>query len=171
MSAISGGTRPTRAKRPGQKPPSPSRIAETHNTAILMELDSSGLHRVRVGRLRESMGAVEGHAMTGVTTQYLDGHERKVVDSKEFHKETESVFDLMSTLNEDVTDFARLRTAHRALVQCMSAFRTVEPSPEQVAVFAGGYHNLMDWRRKAREQMTRIEGEMDVVEILLAQIL
>jgi len=38
-------------------------------------------------------------------------------------------------------------------------------------VFIAGYRNLLEWRRKVRQQMTRAEGEIDAVETLLTQIL
>ena len=37
----------------------------------------------------------------------------------------------------------------------------------QIAVFVGGYRNLLAWQRKARAKMDETEGRIEMVELML----
>jgi hypothetical protein len=149
----------------------PSSVPTRSFSKIIAVERPKGLSRVRVGRVKEHKGMVQNQPMEVVTTQYLDGHGHWIAQTKDFYQEDEMTFDAVPVRTRDITDFGRLSMAAKSLASSMSAFSKTEPSPEQVAVFINGYRNLMEWRRKAREQMTRAEGEIDVVEILLTKML
>lgn len=130
------------------------------------------LSRVRIGRTKERKGAIEGDPLDVVTTQYLDGKALRVASTRKYYQEDEVAFDAVPARTKDITDFGRLTTAAKSLAVSMAAFGPDnEPSSEQLAVFINGYRNLLEWRRKVRQQMTQAEGEIDAVETLLTQIL
>ena len=130
------------------------------------------LSRVRIGRTKERKGDVGGYPLDVVTTQFLDGKALRVASTKQYFQEDEVAFDAVPARTKDITDFGRLTTAAKSLAVSMAAFGPDnEPSSEQLAVFIAGYRNLLEWRRKVRQQMTRAEGEIDAVETLLTQIL
>jgi hypothetical protein len=130
------------------------------------------LSRVRIGRTKERKGDVGGYPLDVVTTQYLDGKALRVASTKQYFQEDEVAFDAVPARTKDITDFGRLTTAAKALAVSMAKYGPDnEPSSEQLAVFIAGYRNLLEWRRKVRQQMTRAEGEIDAVETLLTQIL
>ena len=130
------------------------------------------LSRVRMGRTKERKGMIDGDPLDVVTTQYLDGKALRVASSRLYFQEDEVPFDAVPARTKDITDFGRLTTAAKALAVSMAPFGPDnEPSSEQLAVFISGYRNLLEWRRKVRQQMTRAEGEIDAVETLLTQII
>jgi hypothetical protein len=132
----------------------------------------NGLSRVRIGRTKERKGAIDGDPLDVVTTQYLDGKALRVASTREYFQEDEVAFDAVPARTKDITDFGRLTTAAKSLAVSMAAFGPDnEPSSEQLAVFVTGYRNLLEWRRRASEQMTRAEGEIDAVETMLTQML
>ena len=132
----------------------------------------NGTSRVRMGRTKERKGMIDGDPLDVVTTQYLDGKALRVASSRLYFQEDEVAFDAVPARTKDITDFGRLTTAAKSLAVSMAAYGPDnEPSSEQLAVFIAGYRNLLEWRRKVRQQMTRAEGEIDAVETLLTQIL
>jgi len=152
------------------RPQSPTSPSISRSSVITADC-STGLWRVRIGRTKERKGAIDGDPLDVVTTQYLDGKALRVASTRSYFQEDEVAFDAVPAHTKDITDFGRLTTAAKSLAVSMAEFSKSEPSPAQVAVFVNGYRNLLEWRRKAREQMTRAEGEIDVVEILLTQML
>ena len=152
------------------RPQSPTSPSMSRSSVITVD-GSTGLSRVRIGRTKERKGAIDGDPLDVVTTQYLDGKALRVASTRSYFQEDEVAFDAVPAHTKDITDFGRLTTAAKSLAVSMAEFSKSEPSPAQVAVFVNGYRNLLEWRRKAREQMTRAEGEIDVVEILLTQML
>jgi len=125
-----------------------------------------------MGRTKERKGMIDGDPLDVVTTQYLDGKALRVASSRLYFQEDEVAFDAVPARTKDITDFGRLTTAAKALAVSMAPFGPDnEPSSEQLAVFISGYRNLLEWRRKVRQQMTRAEGEIDAVETLLTQII
>ena len=115
---------------------------------------------------------IDGDPLDVVTTQYLDGKALRVASTRKYFQEDEVAFDAVPARTKDITDFGRLTTAAKSLAVSMAAYGpNNEPSSEQLAVFISGYRNLLEWRRKVRQQMTRAEGEIDAVETLLTQIL
>jgi hypothetical protein len=135
-------------------------------------LQKYGLMRVRIGRTKERKGDVGGYPLDVVTTQYLDGKALRVASTKQYFQEDEVAFDAVPARTKDITDFGRLTTAAKALAVSMAPYGPDnEPSSEQLAVFINGYRNLLEWRRRVRQQMTQAEGEIDAVETLLTQIL
>ena len=152
------------------RPQSPTSPSISRSSVITADC-STGLWRVRIGRTKERKGAIDGDPLDVVTTQYLDGKALRVASTRKYFQEDEVAFDAVPAHTKDITDFGRLTTAAKSLAVSMAEFSKSEPSPAQVAVFVNGYRNLLEWRRKAREQMTRAEGEIDVVEILLTQML
>lgn len=152
-------------------PQSSSSTSMTRSSVITVDA-STGLSRVRMGRTKERKGDVGGYPLDVVTTQYLDGKALRVAATKQYFQEDEVAFDAVPARTKDITDFGRLTTAAKSLAVSMAAFGPDnEPSSEQLAVFIAGYRNLLEWRRKVRQQMTRAEGEIDAVETLLTQIL
>lgn len=155
-------------KVPPQSPTSPS----ISRSSVITVDGSTGLSRVRIGRTKERKGAYDGDPLDVVTTQYLDGKALRVSSTRKYFQEDEVAFDAVPARTKDITDFGRLTTAAKSLAVSMAAFGPDnEPSSEQLAVFIAGYRNLLEWRRKVRQQMTRAEGEIDAVETLLTQIL
>jgi hypothetical protein len=161
-------------------PTSPTGSAISRSTVITVEsvhrqgdaVGAPGLMRVRVGRTKERKGSVGGDPLDVVTTQYLDGKAIRVASTRQYFQEDEVAFDAVPVRTKDITDFGRLTTAAKALAVSMAPYGpNNEPSPAQLAVFINGYRNLLEWRRKVRQQITRAEGEIDVVETLLTQIL
>jgi hypothetical protein len=161
-------------------PTSPTGSAISRSSIITVEavhrqdaaFGAPGLMRVRVGRTKERKGSVGGDPLDVVTTQYLDGKAIRVASTRQYFQEDEVAFDAVPVRTKDITDFGRLTTAAKSLAVSMAPYGpNNEPSPAQLAVFINGYRNLLEWRRKVREQMTRAEGEIDVVETLLTQIL
>jgi hypothetical protein len=160
-------------KVPPQSPSSPSM---SRSSVITVERCPgsccNGTSRVRIGRTKERRGSVDGDPLDVVTTQYLDGNALRVASTRKYFQEEEVAFDAVPTQTKDITDFGRLTTAAKSLAVSMAAFGPDnEPSSEQLAVFVTGYRNLLEWRRRASEQMTRAEGEIDVVETMLTQML
>lgn len=158
------------------RPQSPTSPSISRSSVITVEhvsraTGSTGLSRVRIGRTKERKGAIDGDPLDVVTTQYLDGKALRVASTRSYFQEDEVAFDAVPAHTKDTTDFGRRTTAAKSLAVSMAEFSKSEPSPAQVAVFVNGYRNLLEWRRKAREQMTRAEGEINVVEILLTQML
>jgi hypothetical protein len=152
-------------------PQSPTTPAISRSTVITLD-DSTGLQRVRIGRTKERKGMIDGSPLDVVTTQYLDGKALRVSSSRLYFQEDEVAFDAVPARTKDITDFGRLTTAAKSLAVSMAAFGPDnEPSSEQLAVFVTGYRNLLEWRRRASEQMTRAEGEIDAVETMLTQML
>jgi hypothetical protein len=152
--------------------PSISRSSVITVERVSRATGSTGLMRVRIGRTKERKGAIDGYPLDVVTTQYLDGKALRVASTQQYFQEDEVAFDAVPAHTKDITDFGRLTTAAKSLAVSMAAFGPDnEPSSEQLAVFIMGYRNLLEWRRKVRQQMTRAEGEIDVVEILLTQML
>jgi hypothetical protein len=166
-------------KVPPQSPTSPSISRSSVITAERMVMSQTAavpparfLWRVRIGRTKERKGGIDGDPLDVVTTQYLDGKALRVSSTRKYFQEDEVAFDAVPARTKDITDFGRLTTAAKSLAVSMAAFGPDnEPSSEQLAVFIAGYRNLLEWRRRAREQMTRAEGEIDVGEILLTQML
>jgi hypothetical protein len=156
---------------------SPSLPTVTRSRIIMHEFHScgsscNGTIRVRIGRTKERKGMIDGDPLDVVTTQYLDGKALRVASTRKYFQEDEVAFDAVPARTKDITDFGRLTTAAKSLAVSMAPFGPDnEPSSEQLAVFINGYRNLLEWRRKVREQMTRAEGEIDAVETLLTQIL
>ena len=157
-------------------PQSTSSTSISRSTVITVEASAPAggqvVMRVRMGRTKERKGDVGGYPLDVVTTQYLDGKALRVAATKQYFQEDEVAFDAVPARTKDITDFGRLTTAAKSLAVSMAAFGPDnEPSSEQLAVFIAGYRNLLEWRRKVRQQMTRAEGEIDAVETLLTQIL
>ena len=141
-------------------------------SSVITVASHAGLSRVRIGRTKERKGDVGGYPLDVVTTQYLDGKALRVASTRQYFQEDEVAFDAVPARTKDITDFGRLTTAAKSLAVSMAAYGPDnEPSSEQLAVFIAGYRNLLEWRRKVRQQMTRAEGEIDAVETLLTQIL
>lgn len=143
---------------------------------VVVEADSAGVRRVRVGRSKSTNGCVlidgRSHTMTTVATSYLDGHYRVVTTAGSYYQEDEMPRDVVPARSKDVTDFGRLTAAAKALAVSMAEFGADNPpSAAQVAAFIGGYRNLLEWRRKVREQMMQAEGQIDMVETMLGQFL
>jgi hypothetical protein len=163
-------------KVPPQSTSSPSitrsSVITVEQVRITRTADAQFLSRVRIGRAKERKGSIDGDPLDVVTTQYLDGKALRVASTRKYFQEDEMAFDAVPARTKDITDFGRLTTAAKSLAVSMAAFGPDnEPSSEQLAVFIAGYRNLLEWRRKVRQQMTRAEGEIDVVEILLTQML
>jgi hypothetical protein len=156
-------------------PQSSSNPSMSRSSVIVVECTGETmrtLSRVRIGRTKERKGDVGGYPLDVVTTQYLDGKALRVASTRQYFQEDEVAFDAVPARTKDITDFGRLTTAAKSLAVSMAAFGPDnEPSSEQLAVFIAGYRNLLEWRRKVRQQMTRAEGEIDAVETLLTQIL
>jgi len=157
-------------------PQSPTSPSFSRSSVITVErcLGSccNGTTRVRIGRTKERRGAIDGDPLDVVTTQYLDGKALRVASTRKYFQEDEMAFDAVPARTKDITDFGRLTTAAKSLAVSMAAYGPDnEPSSEQLAVFISGYRNLLEWRRKVRQQMTRAEGEIDAVETLLTQII
>ena len=134
-----------------------------------------GVVRVRLGRVKQTRGTilVDGRSqpMRVTTTTYLDGV-RRVAVAGSYYQEDEVPLEAIPARSSDVTDFGRLASAAKALSSAMSEFGPKNPpSQEQITVFVSSYRHLMEWRRKAREKMVEAEGQIDVVEMKLAQIL
>jgi hypothetical protein len=152
--------------------PSISRSSVITVERVSRATGSTGLMRVRIGRAKERKGSIDGDPLDVVTTQYLDGKALRVASTRKYFQEDEMAFDAVPARTKDITDFGRLTTAAKSLAVSMAAFGPDnEPSSEQLAVFIAGYRNLLEWRRKVRQQVTRAEGEIDAVEILLTQML
>ena len=155
--------------------PSLPKVAKSRLIALEASAPARGgqvVMRVRMGRTKERKGAIDGDPLDVVTTQYLDGKALRVASTRKYFQEDEVAFDAVPARTKDITDFGRLTTAAKALAVSMVPYGPDnEPSPEQLAVFINGYRNLLEWRRKVREQMTRAEGEIDAVETLLTQII
>ena len=156
---------------------SPSLPSFSRSRIIVHEFHScgsscNGTIRIRIGRTKERKGMIDGDPLDVVTTQYLDGKALRVASTRKYFQEDEVAFDAVPARTKDITDFGRLTTAAKSLAVSMAAYGpNNEPSSEQLAVFISGYRNLLEWRRKVRQQMTRAEGEIDAVETLLTQIL
>ena len=162
---------PFSGSMPRNTPQSPSLPTVSRSRIITVD-GSTGLSRVRMGRTKERKGMIDGDPLDVVTTQYLDGKALRVASSRLYFQEDEVPFDAVPARTKDITDFGRLTTAAKALAVSMAPFGPDnEPSSEQLAVFISGYRNLLEWRRKVRQQMTRAEGEIDAVETLLTQII
>jgi hypothetical protein len=162
-----------RLQKPSQSPSLPT---VSRSRIITVERVAAGggpiLSRVRMGRTKERKGLIDSDPLDVVTTQYLDGKALRVASTRKYFQEDEVAFDAVPARTKDITDFGRLTTAAKSLAVSMAAYGPDnEPSSEQLAVFIAGYRNLLEWRRKVRQQMTRAEGEIDAVETLLTQIL
>jgi hypothetical protein len=165
---------PSPPSRPPQRPavvPDSSKVSRSSSSMIGHERDSNGLSRVRVGRVREVKGSVNGHQMLVVTTQYLDGHTRAVADAGSYHDEQETTFDAVPSSGEDIANFSRLSKVMSSLVVSMSLPDSEVVGPEQVAIFIAGHGNLQAWQRRVAEQMSQAQGEMEVVEAMLRTML
>jgi len=148
--------------------------AETHR----------GLARVRVHRLKAQKGHIDGFPMAVTETHYLDGGgvrfavcETMAADKPWIHME-EMKADMAYVIptggparTRNVVDFGRLTQAAAALATTMARFPPdAEISSEQLAVFINGFRSLQEWRRVVREQMAEAEGQIDLVETMLRQM-
>lgn len=144
---------------------------------IAVEQDYAGLSRVRMGSTKGDGSVVimhdgVSHTLVTCSTQYLDGHEYTTEVAGSFRSEEELPYDVIPARSKDVTDFGRLTAAARSLAVSMSAFGPgIEPSPEQLVIFAQGVANLQAWRTKARDAMAQAEGQIEAAETMLAQML
>lgn len=164
MKAIVQAAGVQQRRKPRPAPGVTSRFDVTH--AISVEYG-----RVRLSKMTEARGKINGKDFTVTTIRYLDGTVRTVSGTAQLTQEKVTM-EAVPSRTRDITDFGRLSVAAKKLAQSMSAYGPQNPpSAEQVTTFVMGYKNLQEWRRQAQEKMTRAEGEIEVVEQVLARFL
>lgn len=143
-------------------------------TNVIAVEDHRGLTRVRMGQTTQRCAATVthggvSHPLRIVSTQFLDGHEFSTQTAGDYYLEEELPFDVIPARSKDIADFGRLAAAARSLAMSMAG--VLDPSPEQIVVFAQGVANLAAWRERARDAMAQAEGQIEVAETMLAQML
>lgn len=146
---------------------------DTH--IIVPVKDEAGLLRVRL-RLHSY---IKGALSSTVTLQmhesyYLDGSMLVTAISNRITTERHPMATppAIPVRSKDVTDFGRLAQAATTLVGQMSSFDEEHPpSNEQLEAFVLGYQGILEWKRKAQEQFTRAEGQIDMVAVSLRNLM
>lgn len=129
-------------------------------------------YRVRLERVVEPKGYLGGAAAATTTTTYLDGLCVTRTAAGEFFQEETMTNAAIPVRSKDVADFGRLSQAAAALAKVLGRYSADNPpSAEQMESILRSYRNILEWRRKARESLTRAEGEIDVLEQMLRQLL
>lgn len=147
---------------------------ETDTHIIVPVKDEAGLHRVRLRLYSYVKGALLGVPFQMHETYYLDGSTLVTAVSNKIVTERHPMAQpaAIPVRTKDVTDFGRLAQAATTLVGQMSQYSDENPpSPEQMEAFVMGYQGILEWKRKAVEQMTRAEGQIDMVAISLRNLL
>lgn len=139
---------------------------------MVVEVDDQGVHRVRLHQTKERKGYVNSEPFVQTTTTYLDGKRTQVSTAGPTYQKEDMTTAAIPTRTKDVTDFGRLTQAAQSLAQTMGRFTADNPpSADQLESLIRSYQNLLEWRRKARESMSRAEGEIDAVQGMLTQFL
>jgi hypothetical protein len=139
---------------------------------MVAEVDDHGVYRVRLHQTKQRKGYVNGEPFTQTTTTYLDGRQISICTAGPSYQKEDMSSAAIPTRTKDVTDFGRLTQAAQALAQTMGRFTADNPpSADQLESLIRSYQNLLEWRRKARESMSRAEGEIDAVQGMLTQFL
>lgn len=147
------------------------------STKVVAVVDA-GLARVRVQRRKAQKGQIDGYPMAVTETHYLDGGGTRVAVSETmtvpwYHAEEmrADMAYILPARTKNTVDFGRLTMAAKSLAVTMANFPPgTEISSEQLAIFINGYKNLQEWRRVVREQVLEAEGQIDVVETMLRQM-
>jgi hypothetical protein len=143
-------------------------------TDVIALVTDDGIARVRLARVRQSLGLYQGEPHTMEDCLHLDGIQtRTTIRLGRAHRErSDMTIAAIPVRSQDVTDFGRLQTAATTLSVAIQQFGpTNRPSPEQAEAIVRSYQGLLEWRRKAREKMTAAEGQIDLTEALLKAML
>lgn len=124
---------------------------------------------VRILQERTIPGDLAGTPLHVTKDHYLDGRIVTTSTAQSTMKEV-AMATATPARSKDVLDFGRMQTAAAELMRIMQRFDgpDVEPaSPEQQEILLTSYQGLLEWRRRAREQMANAEGQIDAVEARL----
>ena len=132
----------------------------------------TGLERVRL--LRSTLTGFSHNMQPGTTvrTRYLDGGGTAVTTAGSYRSESELAFEAVPGRTQDVLDLGRLSLAASTLARQMGQHGPGNaPSAEQVAVWLRSYQGLLDWKKAAEQRMTKAQGEIDSIGVVLGQFL
>lgn len=141
---------------------------------LIVPVEDDGVSRIRLARVRSSLGLYAGQPHLMEDSLFLDGtNTRTTIRLGQPHRERiDMTTAAIPVRSQDVTDFGRLQQAATLLsVQLQAYGPTNPPTPEQTEALLGSYRGLLEWRRKARERMTAAEGQIDLTEALLKAML
>lgn len=143
-------------------------------TDVIVLVNDEGISRVRLARVRTSLGLYTGEPHTQEDSYFLDGWvTRRTVRLGVTHRERIDMgLDVVPVRTGDVTDFGRLQTAASTLTAIVQQFGPGNPpSPEQLESMLNSYRGILEWRRKARSRMAAAEGQIDLTEASLRNVL
>jgi hypothetical protein len=132
----------------------------------------TGLLRIRMERVVEQAGVLNGDVASKDRRFYLDGTEARVLTAGAQRQEDLMAWEAVPARTQDVLDFGRLETAAKALTRQMGQHGPDNPpSAEQIVTWLQGWQNLQGWRKEAEARFTQADGQIDTVAILLRQFL
>jgi hypothetical protein len=178
VSAVQGGrTRGSRSKTVDA--PTIKRLREQFKPVdshlIVPVKDEAGVWRVRLRLHSYQKGVLSStFALLMHETYYLDGSHTTVAIGNQITTERHPMAHpaAIPVRSKDVTDFGRLTQAASTLVGQMAKHDDENPpTNEQMEAFVMGYQGILEWQRKAQEQMTRAEGQIDMVAVTLRNLM
>ena len=127
---------------------------------------------VRLLQKRESPGLISGRELLITTNTYLDGRVVTTSAGQTTITEVEQMAPtaLPGVRTKDILDFGRMQTAASELVRQIQQVGA-DPSKEQLEILLLSYQGILEWRRRAREQMQNAEGQIDTVGQMLKGLL
>lgn len=144
-------------------------------TDLIVPVVDEGVSRIRLARVRTSLGLYRGQPHDMEDCLHLDGIQTRTTirEGKAYRERTDmGTPPAIPVRSQDVTDFGRLQQAATLLSVQIQEFGPLNrPSPEQVESLVRSYQGILEWRRKARERMNAAEGQVDLTEALLKAML
>jgi len=152
-----------------------STFKEIDTHVIVPVKDVDGVERIRLRLHSYTKGALSSTFTLQMHESYwLDGSTTITSVSRKIDTERHPMAQpaAIPVRSKDITDFGRLAQAATTLVGQMAKFDDDNPpSPEQMEAFVMGYQGILEWKRKAEEQMARADGQIDMVAVSLRNLL
>lgn len=144
-------------------------------TDLIVPVVDDGISRIRLARVRTSLGLYHGQPHDMEECFHLDGIKTRTTirEGKPYRERTDmGTPPAIPVRSQDVTDFGRLQQAATLLSVQIQEFGPLNrPTPEQVESIARSYQGILEWRRKARARFDAAEGQIDLTEALFKAML
>lgn len=142
--------------------------------ALAPVIGADGVRRVRLAVLREQKGQYLAYPFYVEDVYYLDGLHESTQLSKDKINTDRTIMEpaAVPMRTKDVMDFGRLQTAVQTLVGQMQRYNPEkDPDGEQMQSFIRSYQTILEWQRRAKEQFTMAEGQIDVAATVLRGVM
>lgn len=149
------------------------RAARSESNVIVVVLDGD-VRRIRLHRLIEPKGDLNGAPVTVVSDTFLDGSTTRST----FHDGTQHDVERTSMAispvpvrTRDFVDFGRLEAAVQALVYEAQRYSADNPPTDaQLESLLASYQGILQWREKAASALAAAEGKIDVAGAFMRRV-